>query len=59
MPAMDSRDFTNYLPACCLDQCLMLKYGTLNPNQYRAFIQNHGSEVMADVRNNIVCTSRL
>lgn len=59
MPFDTSRDFTNYLPACSWENCLMLRYGCTDQTQYRAFLREHGDQVMADIRNPAICHSRL
>lgn len=59
MPFDSSRDFTNYLPACQWDCCLMQRYGCVDQNQYRAYVQKHSGQVLADLRDPAVCHSRL
>ena len=59
MPFMENRALTNYLPSCCLNTCLMHKYGTPTNYDYRQFVLQNGDRVMADLRAGTVCHSLL
>ncbi|RYF03205.1 MAG: hypothetical protein EOO40_12460 [Deltaproteobacteria bacterium] len=57
MPFMEQRAFTNYLPSCDVDACLMQRYGAHNSAEYRRFCTAHGLRVMADLGQGKVCWS--
>lgn len=59
MPFMEERSFTNYLPSCAIDSCLMHKYATPTNWQYRRYLQENGTRVMADLEQGRACRSAL
>lgn len=57
MPFMEERSFTNYLPACAINNCLMQKYNLPTNLDYRTFCTTNGMRVMADLEQGRVCRS--
>jgi hypothetical protein len=54
----DGRAFTNYSPACVINQDLQRIYGTNGIHEYRHYLQTHAEKVMADTTPNMEkCTN--
>lgn len=50
MPALsDGRAFTSYLSAGQREEALQRKYGVVNENQYRQYLQHNASAVAAQL----------
>lgn len=59
MPYDTSRDFTNYLPACSYESCLMKRYGCNSNTMYRSFVKANSERVLRDLHDTSVCHSQL
>ena len=58
-PFMEQRSFTNYLPSCAINECLMHRYKVGTQAEYRDYVKHHASQVMTDLQDARVCHSRL
>ena len=55
MPFDVSRDFTNWLPACAYEPCLMRMYNCQNQHQYKQYLQANADRVMSDLQTPVFC----